>query len=854
MKRVLLLCFILGGFFSQAQLFDPSVNIGLVYTEPDLVSPGFTAVAPLNGSTAYLLDNCGKIVNQWGFSSGFNEACTYITPEGNCAMLISNGGGGGAVYGNSCFEVKDWDDELVWSYCPQGEYVGLHNDLVPLPNGNYLGVVQRTYPIAEALQNGFDPANIGTANNYLSESIVEFMPIGTNDAEIVWEWDTWDHMVQEYDSTKLNYGIVSEHPEKYHFNMDISSPATGALFTHINSVEYDEENDFILVSMFSIHEFFIIDHSTTLEESAGSTGGNFGKGGDILYRWGNPQNYGRGGPGDRQLFGQHDARWIPSGYVNEGKISIYNNDGGDESEIVIVEPVRDADGQFVFDTGNDQAYLPEAPFWTWRDNVWTYPPPSTLFMSGVAPLQNGNMLMCDASDGLLAEVTQDDEVVWVYQIPGGNTNQGSGSDGSAFKVRKYLPDYEAFVGRDMTGSGFLESDNIVSDNCTGISQVEGENNAVIFSVDIGNSGGGCAIDLSPIMTIFNGGSNPITEMEISYSINGGFVTNESWSGNVDPQMSESIPLPVGMFNSMPTNQFNIEITSVNATYDDAPDNNVLTYEWDSVDSEEIGTYLFEVQSDNWGYEIFMNIYDENGDVAYATGNFDNNTFFSENFDLDLTGCYEVEAIDQYGDGITDGGFMRVTGPNAVVLYQTPSSDYSTEIDYFLATDSVIPPPVSAFTAVIEEPGLTTLVNFTQSATDATTYSWVFGDGATSDEENPMHEYLESGVYEVCLEVTNDAGTDTFCQDIEITVLVGLAEELSLNIDLYPNPANDVLFVTGLESTNYNFQITDLAGKLIADKNQSGTDLIDVELLNSGVYFLTITDEAGRSESLRFIIK
>ena len=50
-------------------------------------------------------------------------------------------------------------------------------------------------------------------------------------------------------------------------------------------------------------EFYIIDHGTTSEEAAGPAG-------DLLYRWGNPQTYGRGDDEDKVFYQQHDAHWI----------------------------------------------------------------------------------------------------------------------------------------------------------------------------------------------------------------------------------------------------------------------------------------------------------------------------------------------------------------------------------------------------------------------------------------------------------------------------------------------------------------------------------------------------------------
>ena len=58
---------------------------------------------------------------------------------------------------------------------------------------------------------------------------------------------------------------------------------------HTNGIDYNAEYDLIVLSVPRMNELWVIDHSTTTEEALGSTGGRWGKGGDLLWRWGNPR-------------------------------------------------------------------------------------------------------------------------------------------------------------------------------------------------------------------------------------------------------------------------------------------------------------------------------------------------------------------------------------------------------------------------------------------------------------------------------------------------------------------------------------------------------------------------------------
>ena len=78
----------------------------------------------------------------------------------------------------------------------------------------------------------------------------------------------------------------------------------GSDLLHMNAVAYNVELDQIVVSTPRFNEIWIVDHSTTTAQAAGHSGGRWKKGGDLLYRWGNPRAYSRGTKEQQTLFGQ----------------------------------------------------------------------------------------------------------------------------------------------------------------------------------------------------------------------------------------------------------------------------------------------------------------------------------------------------------------------------------------------------------------------------------------------------------------------------------------------------------------------------------------------------------------------
>jgi hypothetical protein len=215
-----------------------------------------------------------------------------------------------------------------------------------------------------------------------------------------------------------------------------------------------------------LSEIYIIDHSTTTAQAASHTGGVYGKGGDFLYRWGNPEAYDMGDSNDRTLFSQHYPHWIPQGLIDENKILIFNN--GNEirhSAVDIISPPTTSPGAYFYDDIN--GFGPVTSEWSYKA-----PNPEDFFssiLSSAQRLPNGNTLICDGDSGYFFELDPDKNIVWEYINPdtaNGILSQGdTPSSNFVFRALKFSPDYPAFIGRDLTPGYPIELNPNLS-NCT----------------------------------------------------------------------------------------------------------------------------------------------------------------------------------------------------------------------------------------------------------------------------------------------------------------------------------------------------------------------------------------------------
>jgi hypothetical protein len=383
-------------------------------------SEGHFLYSPIYGTTTYLINETGVVDHTWQ-STHTPNLDSYMLDNGTILLAISSGNGG--------VQKIAYDGTVLWEYhyTQDGSYAS--HDIVPLPNGDVIMIMQEIKSRPQAVQAGRNPSTFG--NDFRPDFLIQVHQTGPTSGEIVWEWHIWDHLVQDFDATKDNYGNVSQYPELIDINFGEDFVGD---WIHMNSVDYNPKFDQVLVSAHNFDEVWVIDHSTTTEEAAGHSGGKYNHGGDLLYRWGNPQAYRHGTPADERLYFQHQVTWIKPGLPGAGHILVFSNGNNRPNG-----PYSTVD-EFAPEVNNNTGVYHLLPDGTYgpSDLTWQYDIPVQYYSSiwsGVQRMLNGNSLICSGLPGIFIEVTPEKQIVWIFANP-----YPPNQDHSVYRT-EYIPPY-----------------------------------------------------------------------------------------------------------------------------------------------------------------------------------------------------------------------------------------------------------------------------------------------------------------------------------------------------------------------------------------------------------------------------
>ncbi len=471
---------------------------GLI-TKTDKATPGYVMFQPSESTKTILINLDGEVVHEW--NTEFNSMQAYLLDNGNLLSLQRDPDFPTFAAGGQAGRIReyDWEGNKLWDFKYATETELIHHDIEPMPNGNVLAISYEVIPFEDAVAAGRDPNNTAKAGIW-PDKIIEIKPNRPEGGEVVWEWRMWDHIIQDQDSTLPNYGKLADNVGKININTHapegppitpeqveqmkqggmITSNATAdnweSDISHCNAVAYNADLDQIAISSPGYGEIWVIDHSVSTEEAKGPAG-------DLMYRWGHPENYGMANEKYPKLHGQHDVKWIPKGYPGEGQLMVFNNDIPEPgSKFPNVWPVlmqsKSPDPQVAIgDLGNYSAvYQINAPLnddgtysreegkpYGPKEPTWMYKAPDkysfySAFVSGAQRLKNGNTLICSGAKGRFFEVTPVGDIVWEYwnpynyhyRLPDGSPSQPTGPFKYAqFRATHYGPDHPGLNGREI---------------------------------------------------------------------------------------------------------------------------------------------------------------------------------------------------------------------------------------------------------------------------------------------------------------------------------------------------------------------------------------------------------------------
>jgi len=451
--------------------FSQINTIGTIVYNTEATDGGFNLIYPHNQPDAFLLDMCGNVVHKWENPDSLRPANVIYILENSDVMITYRpasfeadaiwAGGGGAT-----IERRTWDNEPIWSFTRNDAEYRLHHDIQPMANGNVLVTAWEQRDSLECIESGRDPESLTSAGMW-SEVVWVIAPTSDGNAEVIWEWAVWDHLIQDFDSTKSNYGVIADNIDKIDINFG-SGLNQAADWLHINAIDFDEYSQHIMLSVPTFNEIWLVDYNNTTP-------------GELKWRWGNPMAYDRGDSSDTKLGFQHHTHWLDMSLSTNnpdyGKIGLFNNRvQGDSSEYSTINTLLliydEYENEYIVDNSTG-TYLPTDFDWTFES-----PNPSTIYsniVSSFQRLENGNSLICSGKSGDSREYTQDGELVWHYKTPllnqlGTANPQSQGTvlspfQNLTFRASRYPADYPAFEGIDFVADFPIELNPTPLESC-----------------------------------------------------------------------------------------------------------------------------------------------------------------------------------------------------------------------------------------------------------------------------------------------------------------------------------------------------------------------------------------------------
>lgn len=133
------------------------------------------------------------------------------------------------------------------------------------------------------------------------------------------------------------------------------------------------------------------------------------------------------------------------------------------------------------------------------------------------------------------------------------------------------------------------------------------------------------------------------------------------------------------------------------------------------------------------------------------------------------------------------------------------------------------------------------VNFTNDSEHTDTYSWDFGDGNTSTDENPTHNYASTGTFSVQLIADGPCGDDTISYDVTINTVSLDENELNFSI----KPVTEGVYEISGDVLISSMNVIGLSGRQVAARVPNDTAvMVDLSNQPKGIYLIQLVTDSG----------
>ncbi|MGN1394208.1 MAG: PKD domain-containing protein, partial [Succinivibrionaceae bacterium] len=270
------------------------------------------------------------------------------------------------------------------------------------------------------------------------------------------------------------------------------------------------------------------------------------------------------------------------------------------------------------------------------------------------------------------------------------------------------------------------------------------------------------------------------------------LTVKDTSGNTYTSESKTVTIQKGLDNQIPTVSGNLNINGltvniVNTSKDD--DNDVLTYSWESSDGYKTENKDFNHTFDKEGnYIVVLTVSDGKASANkkfYVSVSDEKylpkiNVLSNNNLEVSLSATYENVSenaiyVWSFGDGSKEVTGQKVNHTyskqgNYTITLTVSNGDDIVEKTLTISVSKDNVAPIAKYNSTSEN----TKVSFKDESSDANgdalTYLWDFGDGTTSTEANPIHNYVvtKETTFIVKLTVSDGKDSNTYTNSIKVS--------------------------------------------------------------------------------------